>query len=320
MGLAPLRPLLDRVDRVSNKAELTLLLGRGMRADVDPLGFGVYESAGVLGLSVEQSIHGEKTNVAFLVQGGLALPDREDYLGAEPAEEALRVRYRDYIARLLALTGSGDAESARSRSGARDGDRPEPCDPRGILERPQRRQPVDALRLREAGARDGLERLLRRGRVGRDTQSSSSGSRRPLRDWRRRSPRSRWRRGRTTCASMRSTISRTCSRAPSRNPPSRCVPRPSRRPGRSRRAPSARSPRRNPRCGTRWVGCTPSTISPPSRRRAWSESRTRCARRSRSGSRPRRGCRRPPGRARSSSCRRSTWESATPTSGRTTPP
>ena len=109
-GLAPLRPLLDRVDRVSDKAELTRLLGRGMRADVDPLGFGVYESAGVLGLSVEQSIHGEKTNVAFLVQGGLGLPDREDYLGAEPAKEALRARYRGYIGRMLALAGSGDAE------------------------------------------------------------------------------------------------------------------------------------------------------------------------------------------------------------------
>lgn len=109
-GLAPIRPLLDGIDRVSDKAELTRMLGRGMRADVDPLGFGVYESAGVLGLSVEQSIHGEKTNVAFLVQGGLGLPDREDYLGAEPAKEALRVRYRDYIARLLALSGSGDAE------------------------------------------------------------------------------------------------------------------------------------------------------------------------------------------------------------------
>ena len=115
-GLAPLRPLLDRVDRVSDKAELTRLLGRGMRADVDPLGFGVYESAGVLGLSVEQSIHGEKTNVAFLVQGGLGLPDREDYLGAEPAKEALRARYRDYIAKMLAfaLAGSGDAERRAS--------------------------------------------------------------------------------------------------------------------------------------------------------------------------------------------------------------
>src|SRR5436853_285688 len=82
---AALAALLGRVDKVSDKAELTRLLAREIRADVDPFGFGIYDSAGVLGLSVEQSIHGEKTNVAFLLQGGLGLPDREDYLSADPA-------------------------------------------------------------------------------------------------------------------------------------------------------------------------------------------------------------------------------------------
>jgi putative endopeptidase len=109
-GLASLKPLLDRIGGVSDKAELTRLLGHGMRADVDPLGLGVYESAGVLGLSVEQSIHGEKTNTAFLVQGGLGLPDREDYLGAGPGKEALRARYREYIRKMLTLAGFSDAE------------------------------------------------------------------------------------------------------------------------------------------------------------------------------------------------------------------
>ena len=113
-GLAPLEPLLDRIEKVSDKAELTRLLGRGMRADVDPLGLGTTQSAGVLGLSVEQSIHGEKTNVAFLVQGGLGLPDREDYLSTEPAKAALRARYRDYIRRMLTLAGLSRADERGS--------------------------------------------------------------------------------------------------------------------------------------------------------------------------------------------------------------
>ena len=113
-GLASLQPLLDRVEKVSDKAELTRLLGRGMRADVDPLGFGVYKSAGVLGLSVEQSIHGEKTNIAFLVQGGLGLPDREDYLSADPGKEALRARYREYIRTMLTLAGFDRADERAS--------------------------------------------------------------------------------------------------------------------------------------------------------------------------------------------------------------
>ncbi|HXA17805.1 MAG TPA: M13 family metallopeptidase [Thermoanaerobaculia bacterium] len=109
-GVAPLKPLLDGVENVSDKTDLTRLLGRGMRADVDLMGFGIYNSASVLGLSVEQSIHGEKTNVAFLVQGGLGLPDRDDYLNAVPEKEALRARYRAYIARMLTFAGFDRAD------------------------------------------------------------------------------------------------------------------------------------------------------------------------------------------------------------------
>jgi putative endopeptidase len=113
-GLASLQPLLDRIGKVSDKTELTRLLGRGMRADVDPLGFGVYQSASVLGLAVQQSIHGEKNNVAFLVQGGLGLADREDYLSADPAKTALRARYRESIGKMLALAGYKQADERAS--------------------------------------------------------------------------------------------------------------------------------------------------------------------------------------------------------------
>jgi putative endopeptidase len=104
-GMTPIEPLLARIANVSNRAELTRLLGRGMRADVDPLGFGIYQSASVLGLSVAQSIHGEKTNTAFLVQGGLGLPDREDY-----GDAAVRARYLESIRKTLTLAGFDRAD------------------------------------------------------------------------------------------------------------------------------------------------------------------------------------------------------------------
>jgi len=109
-GLTPIKPQLDRVEKISDKADLTRLLARSMRADADPLGIGIYKSASVLGLAVEQSIHGEKTNAAFLVQGGLGLPDRDDYLSADAAKEALRARYRQYIAKMLTLAGFDHAD------------------------------------------------------------------------------------------------------------------------------------------------------------------------------------------------------------------
>lgn len=112
-GLAPLAPELARIENVTDKAGLTRLLARGIRTDADPEQLGTYQSAGVLGLAVEQSIHGEKTNVAFLMPGGLGLPDRGDYLSADPAKQALRERYRHYIARMLTLAGvSGGDERA----------------------------------------------------------------------------------------------------------------------------------------------------------------------------------------------------------------
>jgi putative endopeptidase len=104
-GLTALEPLLARIDRVRDKPALARLLGRGLRADVDPLHTGLYSSSHVLGLAVQASTHGEKTNSAFLLQGGLGLPDREHYVSAEPRMQALRTQYEAAIGRMLSLAG-----------------------------------------------------------------------------------------------------------------------------------------------------------------------------------------------------------------------
>ncbi len=104
-GIAGLKPLLDRIDRVHDKAALTRLLGAGLRADVDPLNLNVFSGSQVLGLAVQASIHGEQTYVAFLVQGGLGLPDREQYVSTEPRLQALRTQYETYIGNLLTRAG-----------------------------------------------------------------------------------------------------------------------------------------------------------------------------------------------------------------------
>jgi len=104
-GLDPLAPMFARIDRVGDKRELARVLGGTMRADVAPLDAGTYSSASVLGLSVAHSIHGETTCTAFLVQGGLALGDRTQYLSTESRAVEQRRRYQQYIARLLTLAG-----------------------------------------------------------------------------------------------------------------------------------------------------------------------------------------------------------------------
>src|SRR5580765_3401778 len=109
-GLASLAHSFDRINGVHDKVALTRLLGSELGADVDPLNRGIYDSARLLGLSVEPGLHGESHSLAFLLQGGLGLGDRDLYLSDTPDNQALRARYERYIGRTLALAGFDQAE------------------------------------------------------------------------------------------------------------------------------------------------------------------------------------------------------------------
>jgi predicted metalloendopeptidase len=104
-GFTPLKAMFDRIAAVHDKAALTRLLGSELRADVDPLNWGVYDSAHLLGLSLACGNHGEKSYVAFLLQGGLGLAEREQYLDTSPDARALRDRYLARITHVLELAG-----------------------------------------------------------------------------------------------------------------------------------------------------------------------------------------------------------------------
>jgi predicted metalloendopeptidase len=108
LGMAPLRPLLASIDQVQDRTALARELGRGMLADVDPLNWGLFRSATVFGLSVEESIHGERNNVPFLVEGGLGLGDRDAYLSSDA--QGLRDQYQAYVAHLYSLAGIDRAD------------------------------------------------------------------------------------------------------------------------------------------------------------------------------------------------------------------
>jgi putative endopeptidase len=101
-GLAPVKPLLDRIERINDRLALTRYLGSELRADVDPTNLGVFNSPHILGLAVQAGLHGEKDHVAYLLQGGLGLPDREQYLAMEQGAQVARDEYRAVIERILA--------------------------------------------------------------------------------------------------------------------------------------------------------------------------------------------------------------------------
>ena len=110
-GLAPLQPDLDAIAAVSDRGQLATLLGNGLRADVDPLNATNFNTSRPFGLFVTQALDDPSTHRAYLLQGGLGLPDRDYYLSDDAKMTELRGQYRDYIAKLLAAAGDQDSEA-----------------------------------------------------------------------------------------------------------------------------------------------------------------------------------------------------------------
>jgi putative endopeptidase len=114
-GPAPLRPLLDRIEAISDRRALSAALGASMRADVDPLNATSFGTENLFGVFVAQGLQEPNRNFAYLLQGGLGLPDRDYYLSDTPAMTRVRAGYRAYIGQMLALMGVPEAEARAQR-------------------------------------------------------------------------------------------------------------------------------------------------------------------------------------------------------------
>ena len=112
-GLAPLRPALDRIAAIDDTRALASALGGGLRADVDVLNAANYNTTNLFGLWIAQDLSDPSRYAAFLLQGGLAMPDRDYYLDDSPRMAEIRDKYRAHIAAMLGLAGlSGGADKA----------------------------------------------------------------------------------------------------------------------------------------------------------------------------------------------------------------
>ena len=108
-GLTSLQPLLKQIAAVSNKTELSHLLGRTLRADVDPLNMTNFSTENLFGLWVAQGLHDPQNYQAYLLQGGLGLPDREYYLAKDAKMAGIRAKYLEHITAVFTLAGYKDA-------------------------------------------------------------------------------------------------------------------------------------------------------------------------------------------------------------------
>ena len=108
-GMAPVKPQLDRIAALKDKAALSSLLGATMRADTDPLNASNFHTENLFGLFVTQDLNRPDVTIPYLMQGGLGLPDRDYCVSAKPEMAELRTAYKAYVAKLLTLAGISDA-------------------------------------------------------------------------------------------------------------------------------------------------------------------------------------------------------------------
>jgi putative endopeptidase len=114
-GLGPLKPHLDAIAAIKTKQELARALGETLRADVDALNNTNFHTSNLFGLWVAPDFNDSEHYAAYLLQGGLALPDRDYYLSDSAAMKEIRTKYQAHVAAMLKLAGLTDSDARAAR-------------------------------------------------------------------------------------------------------------------------------------------------------------------------------------------------------------
>ena len=110
-GLTPLQPELSAIEGVTSRTDLAKVLGSRLRADVDPINATNFHTDHLFGLFVTQGLEDTSQNIAYLLQGGLALPSRDYYVSDDADTKAIRDKYRAYVVSLLKQAGDKNADA-----------------------------------------------------------------------------------------------------------------------------------------------------------------------------------------------------------------
>ncbi|MFL5431477.1 MAG: M13 family metallopeptidase [Myxococcales bacterium] len=115
LGLGPLQPTLDAVTAIEDRKSLSRYLGGQLRADMDVFNATKLATDNLFGLWVAQDLDEPSKYSPFLLQGGLALPDRDYYLNPSQRMADLRGRYTPHVAAMLKLAGVAEADAKAAR-------------------------------------------------------------------------------------------------------------------------------------------------------------------------------------------------------------
>ncbi len=114
-GTKPLAAPLKEIADVRNRKQLAHALGETLRADEDALNNTTFHSPNLFGLWVAPGFEDTSRYTAYLLQGGLALPDREYYLSQSDAMKDIRQKYRVHVATVMKLAGFDNVDSRVDR-------------------------------------------------------------------------------------------------------------------------------------------------------------------------------------------------------------
>jgi len=114
-GLTPLEPHLKVIAAIRNKQELARALGESLRADVDALNNTNFHTANLFGLWVAPGFNDSDHYAAYLLQGGLQLPDREYYLAGTDRMRDIRSKYQTHVSAMLKLAGFTETDDRAAR-------------------------------------------------------------------------------------------------------------------------------------------------------------------------------------------------------------
>jgi endothelin-converting enzyme/putative endopeptidase len=102
LGIAPIRPHLDRIAAIRNRADLIQVFAAN--------GYNMPVDVGVIPDAANPSRH-----VLVVAQGGILMPTRDHYLRQGPEFDRYRAAYRTYVVTALRLAGEADPEGKATR-------------------------------------------------------------------------------------------------------------------------------------------------------------------------------------------------------------
>ena len=114
-GLTPLKPALDAIAAIHDKRELAHALGGTLRADVDALNNTNFHTPNLFGLWVAPGFNDSEHYAAYLLEGGLQLPDREYYVANSERMKQVRNTYETHVSAMLKLAGFTDTDARAKR-------------------------------------------------------------------------------------------------------------------------------------------------------------------------------------------------------------